>query len=230
MDFSLVVPTYNERPVIGEFLRRARRLKAAAVLVVDDRSTDGTGEEALRAASGDPRVRLLRREGPRSLAASLRQGIESTATPAVVWMDADLSMPVELVPDLVARLDDADVAIGSRYAEGGKDGRGDWTRTAPSRFFNAAAAAWTGSRVRDLTSGFVAARRSALEALPWSADYGEYCIDFLVRAQRRGFRAVEVPYENVPRPGGDSKTTASAARLLGHFYRYGRTVWELGRS
>ena len=71
----------------------------------------------------------------------------------------------------------------------------------------------SGGPVRDWTSGFVAARRTALARVPIRTHhvYGDYCIDFLHRACRAGLRVVEVPYANVERRAGETKTSPTCA-------------------
>ena len=88
-------------------------------------------------------------------------------------------------------------------------------RVLASRAINAFGTLWLGGPVRDWTSGFVAARRTTLRRVPIRADhvYGDYCIDFLHRACRAGFRVVEVPYACVERRAGTTKTSPSLAAL-----------------
>ena len=186
---SVVLPTYNERDVIvgvvGEILDAVGDVE---VLVVDDDSPDRTWEAVETAFAGDGRARALRRVGRRGLPSAIADGIAGTRGDVVVWLDADGSMPADVIPKLVAATADADVAVASRYAAGGRDARDSAARILASRAINAFGTLWLGGPVRDWTSGFVAARRSALERVPIRADhvYGDYCIDFLHRACRSG--------------------------------------------
>ena len=104
--------------------RRAARASADSdVLVVDDNSPDGTATRCGRTRSSGSRVHLLEpagQGGPRSgLPRRVRVGARGRATTSIVQMDADLSHPPERVPALIDALEDADVAIGSRYVAGG---------------------------------------------------------------------------------------------------------------
>ncbi len=89
-----------------------------------------------------------------------------------------------------------------------------------------------GGPVRDWTSGFVAARRSALARVPIRVDhvYGDYCIDFLHRACRQGLRVVEVPYACVERRAGTTKTSPSLRRFAALGLRYVETIRRLRRE
>ena len=233
MTASIVLPTYNERDVIvgvvGELLDA---VGAVEVLVVDDDSPDRTWEIVASAFAGDPRARALRRVGRRGLASAIAEGVTETKGDVVVWMDADGSMPATVVPALVAATAGADVAVASRYAAGGRDGRDSAARILASRVINAFGTLCLGGPVRDWTSGFVAARRSALQRVPIRADhaYGDYCIDFLHRACRQGLRVVEVPYVCVERRAGTTKTSPSLRRFAALGLRYVQTIRRLRRE
>jgi len=233
MTASVVLPTYNERDVIvgvvGEILDAVSDVE---VLVVDDDSPDRTWEVVETAFAGDGRARVLRRVGRRGLASAIADGIAGTRGDVVVWLDADGSMPADVIPRLVAATGDADVAVASRYAAGGQDARSSAVRVLASRAINAFGTLWLGGPVRDWTSGFVGARRSAVARVPIRADhvYGDYCIDFLHRACRQGLRVVEVPYACVERRAGTTKTSPSLRRFAALGLRYAQTIRRLRRD
>jgi dolichol-phosphate mannosyltransferase len=227
---SVVLPTYNERDVISGVVREILdAVGDVEVLVVDDDSPDRTWEVVGRDFAGDGRARALRRVGRRGLASAIAEGIDVTRGEVVVWLDADGSMPAEVIPRLVAATAGADVAVASRYAPGGRDARDSAARVLASRAINAFGTLWLGGPVRDWTSGFVAARRTALRRVPIRPDhtYGDYCIDFLHRACRAGCRVVEVPYACVERRAGTTKTSPSLRRFAALGLIYARTILRL---
>lgn len=212
LTLTVILPTYNERenvPVlISDILHHVHT--PVEVLVVDDDSPDGTWQVVAEIAAREPRVRLLHRKTERGLTSAIRAGIEAARTEAVSWMDVDLAMPAGVIPQLLARLNaGADIAVGSRYVPGGRDVGHSFMARAFSVTINLAAMLLLGRGVRDYTSGFVMARRTVFDRLTLRGDYGEYCIDFLARAQRLGYRVVEVPYTCGARMSGESKTGAS---------------------
>jgi len=226
---SVILPTYNERANIASLIERVLRACSEfdlEVLVVDDDSPDGTWQVVQEMAETDGRVRLLRRVRERGLTSAIASGVKSTRGMVTVWMDCDLSMPPETIPSLVAAVAEGpcDVAIGSRYVRGGRDLGHPPMARALSRGINWFAGLLLGSAVRDYTSGFVAARRQVLDAVGLRGDYGEYCIDFLVRARRHGFSVCEVPYTCVARHGGVSKTGTSLLTYLRRGWKYVTTV------
>jgi dolichol-phosphate mannosyltransferase len=98
-----------------------------------------------------------------------------------------------------------------------------------SRVINGLGTVCLGSPVRDWTSGFVAARRTALGRVPLRTHYvyGDYCIDFLYRAERAGLRVVEVPYRCLDRRAGETKTSPSLGRFARLGLRYAETIVRL---
>jgi dolichol-phosphate mannosyltransferase len=230
MTTSVILPTYNEGAVIAGVVREILdAVPDPEVLVVDDDSPDRTWRIAEEAFAGDGRVRVIRRIGRRGLPSALAEGIAEAKGQAVVWLDADGSMPAEVIPRLVAATGTADVAVASRYAPGGADARDSRLRILASRAINLVGTACLGGPVRDWTSGFVAARRAALEQVPLRTHYvyGDYCIDFLHRCHRAGLRVVEMPYRNVERRAGETKTSPDLLRFAGLGLRYVGTILQL---
>ena len=221
---SAVLPTYDESRNIIPLLERLEaslRHLPYEVVVVDDDSPDGTAGLVAAYAAGHPAVKLVERRGVRGLCSAIQEGVDRSVGEAVVWMDCDLSMPPELVPDLHRALEHADVAVGSRYVAGGVDARADVPlHRAFSRVLNLFIRAVLGPEIADYTSGFVCAKRAVLSEHRLAGDYGEYCIDFLHRARKRGFRIVEVPYRNTPRAHGASKTASGALGLVARGWPY----------
>ena len=119
---SVIVPTYNEAgslPPLVDRLAAAMAGREWELVVVDDGSPDGTADLAERLAPARP-VRVLRRAGKAGLASAVIAGMKEARGDILVVMDADLSHPPEVVPQLVDAIDaGADLAVGSRYVHGG---------------------------------------------------------------------------------------------------------------
>jgi len=230
LSLTTILPTYNEREnipiLIAGILRHVQT--PVKVLVVDDNSPDGTWQVVEAIAREEPRVRLLRRTDERGLTSAIWAGIQAADTDAVSWMDCDLAMPPEVIPQLLGRLEaGADIAIGSRYVAGGSDpGHSLMARTF-SVTINTFASSLLGWGVRDYTSGFVAARRSVFDRIRLRGDYGEYCIDLLARARMLGLRVDEAPYACGVRFSGESKTGGNALDYMRRGRKYVWTVLEL---
>jgi dolichol-phosphate mannosyltransferase len=228
---SVVLPTFNERDNIGPLIHALLDCldgAAAEVIVVDDDSPDGTWQVVAEMAEQDARVRLWHRVGERGLTSAIAAGIAQARGEIVVWMDCDFSMPPEVVPRLVASVDQGyDLGVGSRYVRGGRDVGHSWLGRAFSWTINFYASLLLGWQVRDYTSGFIAARRQVFDLVTLRGDYGEYCIDLLHRARQYGFRIKEIPYECVPRERGESKTAVDLWGYLRRGHKYVATVLRL---
>ena len=136
---------------------------------------------------------------------------------AIFEMDADFSHQPRFLPDLIATLEEADVAIGSRYVEGGGIENCKARRRIISRVSNTAAGTILGLPIRDATAGFVGWKRHVLSAIDFSSITGEgyaFQVELKYRAHRAGFNLVEVPILFWDRVAGRSKLEASAAMTM----------------
>ncbi len=211
---SVVFPTYNESMNIENLINRTNNVipKNKEIIVVDDDSPDKTWEIAQNIKSND--VKVIRRINQRKLVTAIQRGIDESKGDYVIWMDADLSMPPEIIPNMVKKLETCDIVVGSRYVRGGKDRR-PMLRVISSRFINLIANLILNFNVLDYDSGFIAARKEVLQKMRLSnSGYGEYCIEFLYKAGKRGYKIKEVPYSFIDRRAGESKTAESLYGLF----------------
>jgi dolichol-phosphate mannosyltransferase len=207
------LPTYNERENLEPMLRALADVLGPddRVLVVDDRSPDGTGRLAERLATELPFVDVLHREhkeglGPAYLA-GFRQALAGGAE-LILEMDCDFSHDPRDVVRLIDAAGDADLVLGSRYVDGGAIR--DWG--AIRRFVSFSGSLYArlllGTPLRDLTGGFKCFRRRVLETIDLDTVHSKgyaFQIEMTYRALSAGFRVVEVPITFVDRTRGGSK-------------------------
>jgi dolichol-phosphate mannosyltransferase len=231
-DVTVVIPTYNEAETIVKTIDAVLMwLPDAEVLVVDDDSPDETWLVAEREFGLEKRVRVRRRQKNPSLGPAVLDGIHEARTDVCVVMDADGQHPPRRLPDLVAPLatGSADVAIGSRWLEGG--GAPEWSRRRRliseggallARF--ATARAWG---VSDPMSGFFAVRRSLVEnADDLDPDGFKILLEILSRCDVE--TVAEVPYQFEERRAGESNLDGrETARYVHHML--GLSLDEAGR-
>ena len=214
MRATVCLPTYNERPnlepmvrALGDVLRDGDR-----VLVIDDNSPDGTGAEADRLALELEFVDVLHRErreglGPAYLA-GFRRALADGAE-LVLEIDCDFSHDPADVPRLIDAAErDADVALGSRYVDGGGVENWGLTRRLISRGASVYTALFLHMGVHDPTGGFKCFRRVVLETIDLGSITARgyaFQIETTYRAKRAGFRVVEVPITFADREVGHSK-------------------------
>jgi dolichol-phosphate mannosyltransferase len=207
----ICLPTYNEHENLPRVIDALAPL-GVRVLVIDDSSPDGTGEIADVLAAEYDWVSVLHRErkeglGPAYLA-GFREVLRGDAE-LVLEMDADLSHNPADVPRLIeACANGADLALGSRYVEGG--GTENWGRG--RRFVSAGGSFYArtllGVPIRDLTGGFKCFKREVLETIDLDSVHSKgyaFQIELTYRALRAGFDVVEVPIVFADRTHGASK-------------------------
>jgi dolichol-phosphate mannosyltransferase len=212
------VPTYNERDNVEPLVRALGAVLDPGrdrVLVIDDNSPDGTGEIADRLAGELPWVSVLHRERKEGIGAAYLAGFRvalASGAELVLEVDCDFSHDPKDVPRLIAACaGDADVALGSRWVQGG--GTVNWGvgRRIVSRGGSLYARIVLGVGIRDLTGGFKCFRREVLETIALDAittrGYG-FQIEGTYRALEAGFRVVELPITFVDRRVGESKMTS----------------------
>ena len=207
------LPTYNERENLEPMLRALGDVlgEGDRVLVIDDKSPDGTGAIADRLAAELAFVDVLHRPrkeglGPAYLA-GFRRALETDAE-LVVEIDCDFSHDPADVPRLVAAADHADLVLGSRYVPGG--GVENWgvIRRGISAGGSIYARLVLGVPVRDLTGGFKCFHRTVLETIPLDRVHSRgyaFQIELTFRALRQGFHVREVPIRFSDRVVGGSK-------------------------
>jgi dolichol-phosphate mannosyltransferase len=226
---TVILPTFNERGNIERLIAEiVRRLSGEfEIVVADDDSPDRTWEAVEKMSERDPRIRLIRRLSDHGLTNSLREGIAAARYDRVIWMDADFAHPPALLPALAAVPDEVDIALASRYVPGGHDGRTSAPRRLVSVLLNRLSRRALGSAVHDLSSGYLRVKKEVFDTVPLRGEYGDYCIDFLARAEKRGYRIVEVPYTNLEREKGYSKTTRNPLIFFRLALIYGLSLIKL---
>jgi dolichol-phosphate mannosyltransferase len=217
----VIIPTFNERENLPLTLQRLHQARPDVhVLVVDDSSPDGTGELADELALADPdRVHVMHRTAKDGLGAAYLAGFAwglSRQYSTLVEMDADGSHAPEQLHRLLDAVDaGADLAIGSRYVDGGTVRNWPWRRVALSKIANTYSRVMLGLGVHDITAGYRAYRREVLEQIDLDAvDSKGYCfqIDLTWRSVNNGFAVIEVPITFTERELGVSKMSGSNIR------------------
>lgn len=225
----IITPTYNERDNLETFLSLVFAvIPTTDVLVVDDNSPDGTGKLADEIAARDPRVKVLHRPGKMGLGtaylAGFRRALED-GYDIVFEMDTDLSHDPKYVPEMLRAIEGgADMVIGSRSIPGG--GVEGWGpgRHLLSKGGSLYARTILGISVRDVTAGYKAFTRRALQALELDrvkSNGYSFQIELTYRLLQKGMKVVEIPTVFVDRRVGQSKMSRKIfAEAIG-------MVWKL---
>ncbi len=198
---SVVVPVYNEAESLEDLFRQiagALSGESFEVVFVDDGSTDSSRLVMQRLAAENPNILLVKFDRNFGKSAALAAGFHESSGEIVITMDADLQDDPAEIPRFLERIDG-----GVDLVSGWKVQRHDpWTKTAPSRLFNAVTAWTTGIHLHDFNCGFKAYRRGLVDRL---ALYGELHRFIPALAYWKGFRVDELPVNHRPRKFGRSK-------------------------
>ncbi len=229
---TLVIPTFREADNIPHLAARLASLRDAGpwdleVLLMDDDSRDGSAERVV--ALDLPWLRLITRTANRGLSFAVLDGLARSQREFLVVMDADLSHPPEKIPALLAAIQSgADMAVGSRFVEGGSTAD-DW---GVLRWLNSRIATFLArplTHLEDPMSGFFALRRTTFAAGRDFDPIGyKVMLELIIKC--RCHIVVEVPIHFGNRAHGESKLTLQEqlryVRHLRRLYTYKFGTWS----
>jgi len=217
-ELSVVVPTFKERDNVPLLVGKLAHALAGIdweVIFVDDNSPDGTAAAARAIGATDARVRCIRRIGRRGLAGACIEGMLASQARYVAVMDADLQHDETLLTQMLARLraGEAELAVASRYADGGSAaGLASARREQASRVSTAVARRLLGVALSDPMSGFFMMRRDRFESLaPQLSSQGFKILLDIAATAGRDLRITELPFVFGERQHGESKLDTRVA-------------------
>jgi glycosyltransferase involved in cell wall biosynthesis len=192
---SLIVPAFNEAATLPGVLRRLEDLSIAhEIIVVDDGSSDGTGE-VVAAAGARPHIRLIRHEANRGKGASLRTGFAAAAGSIFVVQDADMEYDPEDIPALIQPILDghADVVYGSRLRGGRPQRAFLFTHLVGNRILTLVTNILFNTTISDMETGYKAMRREVVGGMILRSDDFTIEPELTAKILKGGWRIYEVP-------------------------------------
>jgi dolichol-phosphate mannosyltransferase len=222
MDLSIIIPTYNEAENLAPLLAQVFQVLRdndirGEVLIVDDDSPDRTWELAQSLEGRYKGLRVLRRQGERGLATAVLAGFKAASSSRLMVMDADLSHPPLLIPELYTALDEADISVASRNVTGG--GVRGWPLSRKAISWGATTIAKLLTDVKDPMSGFFALRKKVIEGAVLDPKGYKILLEVLVRGDYE--KVKEVPFVFEDRQNGKSKMSS------GIITKYVSHAWSL---
>lgn len=202
MLLSLIIPAYNEAGRIGGTVRYVcdyldRQAYDWEVIVVIDGGPTIAADEARAAAGTRANVRVLENGVNRGKGYAVRRGFSDARGDRLVFIDADLSLPVEGLDGMMARFDrGADVVIASRTASGSRlEGEAPALRNVMSRLFNLAVQAAALPGISDTQCGFKGFTAAAAKTIfrEVQSDGFVFDVEALYLARKHGFTIDELP-------------------------------------
>ncbi len=230
---SIIIPTYNERDNVVALVKRIDQALSNyeyEVVFIDDDSSDGTAELAAALSPQYP-VKVIVRKNKRGLASAVVDGLGYVEGEVIGVMDADLQHPPEVIPHLVRELGSgADVAIASRYVEGGGCEGWGLTRRIISKgaIFLAHLLLPSTRKVKDPVSGFFMLNRRVVANADLRPTGYKILLEILIEGEFQD--VAEVGYIFRTRGSGESKLNArQQIDYLKHIYSLMRRTGELLR-
>jgi dolichol-phosphate mannosyltransferase len=210
----VLIPTYNEAENIQPLIREVLALpvpEEMSVLIVDDNSPDGTGVQAEKLSSADPRIHALIRTKRRGRGAAGIDGFKAALAlqpDYVVEMDGDFSHQPRFISDFLKEIGHCDVVIGSRFVRGGRDADRNLVRKAITFLARNFVRCRFHTPVRDVSSGFRCFTRSILEKVDLDDMISvgpSIVLEILYKLSLLRARICEVPITFVDRKMGQTK-------------------------
>jgi len=228
-ELSLIVPTYNERENIASLIERVHKALSQykyELIMVDDNSPDGTSD-VVKSLSSDYPVRVIVRKNERGLASAVVAGFKEAKADVLGVIDADLQHPPEAIPDLMGAINNgADIAIGSRYVEGG--GTENWGAERGLISWGAKMLAVvllpSIKKIEDPLAGFFLFKREVIKDTELTPVGYKILLEVLVKGNAR--HIVEVPYIFKGREKGESNLTFR--EQLNYLIHLARLGWYEG--
>jgi len=202
VEISVVIPAYNEEEnlpiLVGEIEAALGPLgRPYEIIIIDDGSTDKTGEAIADMAKHKAHVRAIYFDGNFGQTSGFDAGFKRARGRFVVTIDADLQNDPADIPKLVEKLAEYDAAVGWRAKR--KD---PWTKKLTSRFANAVRNWATRETIHDTGCTLKAFRREAIEGVKLFNGMHRFLPTLL---KMEGFSVVEVAVNHRPRRYGRSK-------------------------
>jgi len=215
----IIVPTFNEVENIEKLIGEIFTINSALdILIVDDNSPDGTGEQVKQLKNQFNNLYLIEREGKLGLGTAYVSGFNfalQNGYTIVFEMDADFSHDPKEIPNFLEAIKDSDVVIGSRYIKGVNVVNWPLSRLLLSYFANKYTRLVTGLPLCDSTGGFKCFKRHVLESINLdevrSGGYS-FQIEMNFKAWKKGFQLKEIPIIFIDRAVGKSKMSKEIFR------------------
>ena len=195
-----------------------KHLPGVEIIVVDDNSPDGTLD--ILEKINYENLKIFSRKKTKGLASAFLLGLINTRGNVIGWVDSNMGQVVKKFPEMLKNLNQNDIVILSRYIPGGKDERSKF-RVIVSSLLNKFSKLILRSNINDLSSGIFLMNRKVLnDTVPVAKGHGEFIIEFLYRAEKKGNRIIEIPYTHPVDLEGNSKSFPNLAKFLqfGFFY------------
>jgi dolichol-phosphate mannosyltransferase len=227
MNFSLIIPTYNEKENIIPLLEKLSKIlgkeKESEIIVVDDNSPDLTWKFALSHSQNNEGIKVIRRMEERGLSSAVMEGFREAKGEILGVMDADLSHDPEILPEMISAVqnEEYELVVGSRRIPGGGAEKWPWYRKVFSDIATFAAKRFLDIELSDPMSGFFIMKRPLFKEAAQSINPRGYKILLEIYVRTKPQKLKEIPYIFKDRKQGYSKLS------LNVMFEYLQMLYEL---
>jgi len=214
---SIILCTYNESDHIEKIIQELEKnISNLELIIVDDASTDGT-IEIIKKINPNNKYKVVFRKKSRSLASAFVRGIIETTGDYIGWVDTNMSELAPKFNEMKAELNlGNDLIILSRFIEEGGDER-VLLRSMGSKYFNLFSRLILRVPIKDLTNSVFLMKREVMDEVTFLGyGHGEFFMEFLYNAYRKGFKIKEIPH--IQKKDEDVENSKSAPNLFKFLY------------
>ncbi len=214
---SIILCTYNEAKHIEKTITELEKnIKNLELVIVDDLSTDGT-IEIIKKLNQNNKYKVVFRKKSRSLASAFVRGIIETTGEYIGWVDTNMSELAPRFNEMIVELESQnDLIILSRFIKGGGDER-ILIRSLGSKYFNIFSRILLRIPIKDLTNSVFLMKRKVMDEVTFLGyGHGEFFMEFLYNAHKKGFKIKEIPH--IQKKDEDLENSKSAPNLLKFLY------------
>jgi len=217
LKISIILCTYNEAKHIEKtILELEKHISNLELVIVDDFSTDGT-VDIIKKLNQNNKYKTVFRKKSRSLASAFARGIVETTGEYIGWVDTNMSELAPKFNEMKKELElENDLVVLSRFVEGGGDERIQ-LRALGSKYFNLFSRTLLRIPIKDLTNSVFLMKRKVLDEVTFLGyGHGEFFMEFLYNAYKKGFIIKEIPH--IQKKDEDIENSKSAPNLTKFFY------------
>ena len=214
---SIILCTYNESNYIENTVSELEKhIPNLELVIVDDFSSDGT-IDIIKRINKENKYKVVLRKKSRSLASAFVRGIIETTGDYIGWVDTNMSELAPKFNDMIKELEsDSDLVILSRYIKGGGDKRVLF-RSLGSKYFNIFSRFALRVPMKDLTNSVFLMKRKVMDEVTFLGyGHGEFFVEFLYNAYKKGFKIKEIPH--IQKKDYDIENSKSAPNLIKFIY------------
>ena len=214
---SIILCTYNEAKYIENTISELEKsISNLELVIVDDNSSDGT-VEIIKKLNDKNKYKVVLRKKSRSLASAFVRGIIETTGDYIGWIDTNMDELAPRFNEMISELESGnDLITLSRFIDGGGDER-ILIRSLGSKFFNLFSRLVLRIPIKDLTNSVFLMKREVMDEVTFLGyGHGEFFMEFLYNAYKKGFKIKEIPH--VQKKDDSLGESKSAPNLLKFFY------------